>query len=184
MHKEFHGRDFARHGGILEMVQLWVNLPAKYKMSAPHYQSIPSTAIPVITLSDNRGSVRVIGGKFEHTVGPAHTFTSLNVWDLRLASSDCFKVEVPDGHNTLLAMLRGTVNIAGSETLAAAEVALFDRTGSHILIDHASDAVALLLSGEPIDEPISGSGPFVMNTADEIHQAMEDFQNGKMGVMT
>lgn len=184
VHEEFHGRDFARHGGILEMVQLWVNLPAKYKMSAPHYQSIPSTAIPVITLSDNRGSVRVIAGEFEHTVGPAHTFTSLNVWDLRLASSDCFKVEVPDGHNTLLAMLRGTVNIAGSETLAAAEVALFDRTGSHILIDHASDAVALLLSGEPIDEPISGSGPFVMNTADEIHQAMEDFQNGKMGVMT
>ena len=184
VHEEFHGRHFTRQGGLLEMVQLWVNLPAKDKMSTPRYQSILSAEIPVISLPDHHGNVRVIAGTFEGTAGPAHTFTTLNVWDLRLSSDQPFHLAVPNGHNTLLAVLRGTIRINGSETLSAAEVGIFDRNGDHILIDHASDAVALLLSGEPIDEPISGSGPFVMNTAEEIRQAMVDYQNGKMGTMT
>lgn len=183
VHEEFHGRHFARQGGLLEMVQLWVNLPAKDKMSTPRYQSILSAEIPVISLPDHHGNVRVIVGTFEGTAGPAHTFTTLNVWDLRLSSDQPFHLAVPNGHNTLLAVLRGTIRINGSETLSAAEVGIFDRNGDHILIDRASDAVALLLSGEPIDEPISGSGPFVMNTAEEIRQAMVDYQSGKMGTM-
>jgi len=181
VHEEFHGRDFARHGGVLEMVQLWVNLPAKDKMSPPHYQSILASQIPVIDLPENKGQVRVIAGKFGEATGPAHTFTPMDVWDLRLTSDQSIDLAVPDGYNTLLTVLKGSVRINNSETINTAEVGLFDRTGDHIRISSDPDTIALLLGGEPIDEPIAGSGPFVMNTAEEIRQAKIDYQSGKMG---
>ena len=181
VHEEFHGRDFARHGGVLEMVQLWVNLPAKDKMSPPHYQSILDSQIPVIELPDGQGNIRVIAGEFQGIAGPAHTFTPIHVWDLHLTTTQPIDLTVPDGYNTLLAVLKGSARVNGSETISAAEVGLFDRAGDCIRIDSAQNTTALLLCGEPIDEPISGSGPFVMNTAEEIRQAMADYQSGKMG---
>lgn len=181
VHEEFHGRDFARHGGILEMVQLWVNLPARDKMSPPRYQSILNCQIPAIDLPNHQGKVRVIAGEFHGIAGPARTFTPINVWDLRLTGNQPIDVAVPDGYNTLLAVLKGSVRVNGSEIIDTAEVGLFERPGDYISIDSAPDTIALLLCGEPIDEPIVGSGPFVMNTAEEIRQAMTDYQSGKMG---
>ena len=182
VHEEFHGRDFAQRGGVLEMVQLWVNLPAKDKMSPPRYQNILNSQIPTTNLPDGQGSVRVIAGEFGGFAGPARTFTPIHVWDLRLASEQPLNLPVPEGYTTLLAVLKGSVHINNSETINAAEVGLFDRAGDHICIDSAH-ATVLLLCGEPIDEPIVGSGPFVMNNTEEIRQAMADYQNGKMGHM-
>jgi len=181
VHEEFHGRDFARSGGMFEMVQLWVNLPAKDKMSPPHYQGIVNRQIPAVSLPDRQGTVRVIAGEFAGAQGPAKTFTPIHVWDLRLASDQRIDLTVPDGYTTALVVLKGHVRVNGSEAIGAAEVGLFDRAGKNICIDSAEDVTALLLSGEPIDEPIVGRGPFVMNTTQEIHQAMADYQSGKMG---
>ena len=184
VHEEFHGREFARRGGMFEMVQLWVNLPAKDKMSQPHYQSILNSQIPVLSLPHGQGSVRVIAGQFDGIKGPARTYTPIHVWDLRLASERQIYLPVPDGYTTMLAVLKGSVRIDGAETIGPAEIGLFEREGDHLCIDSAEDATALLLCGEPIDEPIVGSGPFVMNSAEEIRQAIVDYQSGKMGHMS
>ncbi len=181
VHEEFHGRDFARRGGLFEMVQLWVNLPGKDKMAPPRYQGILNSQIPVVSLSSGQGTVRVIAGEFAGAQGPAKTFTPVHLWDLHLASDRRLDLAVPDGYTTMLVVLKGAVRVKGSEAIEAAEVGLFDRTGETICLDSAKNATALLLSGEPIDEPIVGSGPFVMNTPEEIRQAMADYQKGKMG---
>ena len=181
VHEEFHGRDFARRGGMFEMVQLWVNLPAKDKMAPPRYQGILNTQIPSVPLPDGTGRVRVIAGEFAGTKGPAKTFTPIHVWDLRLASDDRTNLALPDGWTTALVVLKGAVRVNGSEPVGAGEVGLFDRAGTSLSLDGAKDATALLLSGEPIDEPIVGSGPFVMNTPQEIRRAIADYQSGKMG---
>lgn len=181
VHEEFHGRDFARHGGMFEMVQLWVNLPAKDKMSPPRYQGILNSQIPITNLPNGHGSVRVIAGQFNGVAGPAHTFTPIHVLDIRLASERQICLPVPEGYTTVLAVLKGSVCMNGAETIGPAEVALFDREGEYICIDRAQNATILLLCGEPIDEPIIGSGPFVMNNAEEIRQAVADYQQGKMG---
>ena len=181
VHEEFHGREFARRGGMFEMVQLWVNLPARDKMAPPRYQGIVSSQIPTRPLADGHGVVRVIAGEFAGARGPARTFTPMHVWDLRLASDQRTDLAVPDGYTTALVVLKGALRVNGSEAIEAAEVGLFDRTGTSICIDCANDATALLLCGAPIDEPIVGHGPFVMNTPQEIHQAIADYQSGKMG---
>jgi len=181
VHEEFHGRDFARRGGMFEMVQLWVNLPAKDKMMPPRYQGISHSQIPTVNLPDGHGVVRVIAGEFAGAKGPAKTFTPIHVWDLRLASDQRTDLAVPDGWTTILVVLKGAVRVNSSEPVGTAEVGLFDRTGTRICIDCAHDATALLLCGEPIDEPIVGHGPFVMNSPQEIRQAIADYQSGKMG---
>jgi len=181
VHEEFHGRDFARPGCIFEMVQLWVNLSAKDKLTPPSYQSIVNSHIPAVALPSGQGTVRVIAGEFAGAPGPAKTFTPIHVWDLRLASDQRIDLTVPEGYTTALVVLKGHVRVNGSEAIGAAEVGLFDRTGKNICIDSAQDATALLLSGEPLDESIVGRGPFVMNTAQEIRLAMADYQSGKMG---
>ena len=182
VHEEFHGRQFAQQGGLLEMVQLWVNLPARDKMSPPRYQSILSEQIPVVKLPDGRGSVRVIAGEFSGVKGPAQTFTPVYVWDLRLTSDQPFELNVPENYTTTLVVLKGVVHIHDSESaIHATEVGIFERPGSVLSLDRAEDVTALLLCGEPIAEPIVGSGPFVMNTAEEIRQAMADYQSGRMG---
>jgi redox-sensitive bicupin YhaK (pirin superfamily) len=181
VHEEFHGRNFAKRGGKFEMVQLWVNLPAKDKMTPPHYQGILNSQIPVVNLPDGQGTVRVIAGEFADAKGPAKTFTPIHVWDIRLTSDQRTDLVVPDGWTMALVVLKGTLRVNGSESLGAAEVGVFDRAGTSICIDSAKGVTALLLSGEPIDEPIVGSGPFVMNTPQEIRQAMADYQSGKMG---
>jgi hypothetical protein len=181
VHEEFHGRDFARRGGMFEMVQLWVNLPARNKMSPPRYQGILAGEIPDVSLPGEVGTVRVIAGEYAGARGPASTFTPIHVWDLRLASQQRTELAVPDGYTTALVVLGGGLRVNGSEAIESAEVGLFDRSGAIVSIESVKDTTALLLSGEPIDEPIVGQGPFVMNTSQEIRQAMADYRSGKMG---
>jgi redox-sensitive bicupin YhaK (pirin superfamily) len=181
VHEEFHGRGFARRGGMFEMVQLWVNLPARDKMSPPRYQAILNGQIPAVSLPNGQGTVRVIAGDLEGAKGPAETFTPIHVWDLRIPRGQRTELPVPDGYTTMLVLLKGAVRANGSEPIGAAEAGLFDRAGRSISIESLEDTTALLLCGEPIDEPIVGQGPFVMNTSGEIRQAMEDYWSGKMG---
>ena len=164
------------------MVQLWVNLPRKDKKAPPGYQAIEDRQIPAVPLPDGLGTARVIAGEFGGAKGPARTFTPIwVVWDLRMNGTKRAEVPVPEGWTTALVVLRGVVRVDGPEPIREAEVALFDRSGTLVAIEEASDARALLLAGEPIDEPIVGMGPFVMNSQGEIRQAMVDFETGRMG---
>jgi len=181
VHDEFHSPAFTRSGGTLEMVQLWVNLPAREKMSAPGYQSIVSDQIPVVELAGGAGRLRVIAGEFEGRKGPARTRTPINVWDLELQPGAKTRLTVPDGHTLALVALRGTVRVNGSQPLREAQLARFDRAGTEIEIEADSEAVLLLLGGEPIAEPVFGHGPFVMNNRAEIVQAIDDFNSGRFG---
>lgn len=183
LHEEFHSEAFARSGGALEMVQLWVNLPAKDKMADAGYQTILDGDIPVLPLADNAGSLRLIAGEFAGVQGPARTFTPIDVWDLRLNAGRAVTFDLHPGRNTALVVLRGTVRINDTELAREGQLALFERDGSQLRIESNNDAMVLLLSGEPIDEPIVGHGPFVMNTEEEIHQAFVDFQSGGVGRM-
>jgi hypothetical protein len=180
VHEEFHGRDYAARGGPFEMVQLWVNLPASEKMSPPRYQAILDKQIPAIKLPDGQSTVRVIAGEYAGVPGPTNTFTPIHVWDLDLNIAQPIELEIPTGYTTLLVVLKGAVQ-TGAETIAEAEVGVFERSGQTLRIDRAPGTRALLLCGQPIGEPIVGYGPFVMNTREEIQQAMQDYQSGKMG---
>jgi quercetin 2,3-dioxygenase len=181
LHKEHHSREYTRTGGPFEMVQLWVNLPAKDKMSAPHYQTLLDKNIPVVALPDDAGKVRVIAGDYAGHHGPAQTFTPINVWDIRLNQGHGSRFTVPEGHTLAVVVLRGTVQVNGTQIARDAEMVMLDRVGSDLLLEANSDATLLLLSGEPIDEPIVGHGPFVMNTTAEINQAIADFNSGQFG---
>lgn len=183
VHEEFHQSEFTRSGGVLEMVQLWVNLPAKFKMSAPKYQTLLDSDIPALSLSDG-GTVRVIAGQFRGSKGPARTFTPIDLLDLRLARGARTELSLPEGHNTAILVLSGSLQLNASKITNDAELALFDRAGSEIAVEAQSDTIALVLSGEPIHEPIVGRGPFVMNTEEEIRQAIFDYQNGRMGALS
>jgi redox-sensitive bicupin YhaK (pirin superfamily) len=183
LHEEFHSSDFAKSGGTLEMVQLWVNLPAKDKMAEPGYQTILDADIPSIDLKDNAGRLRLIAGECDGRTGPSRTFTPIDVWDLRLKGGKLLTLDLHEGRNTALVVLRGTVQVNGLELVREGQLALFERKGDQLSLEANSDAVVLLLSGEPIDEPIVGHGPFVMNTEQEIHQAFADFQSGRFGQM-
>ncbi|MGX9775968.1 pirin family protein [Janthinobacterium aestuarii] len=179
LHEEFHSPAFTQSGGTLEMVQLWVNLPAKNKMTAPGYQAITSDTIPTLALPDDAGSVRVIAGDFAGQHGPARTFSPMQVWDVRLAQGKLTELPVTRGWSTALIVLHGTALVNGESVVREAQMALFERDGDSITVEANNDAVVLLLSGEPIDEPIVGHGPFVMNTEAEIAQAFEDFNSGR-----
>jgi redox-sensitive bicupin YhaK (pirin superfamily) len=182
VHEEWHEQAFTRRGGVLEMVQLWVNLPAREKMSPPRYQEILDKHIPAVSL-DGGGAVRVIAGEFRGAKGPARTFTPVNVWDVRLKAGGRAELAVPDGHTTLVLVLHGRVVMNGSGA-GEADLAVLDRPGDGVAIEAAEDATLLALSGEPIDEPVVSHGPFVMNTEEEIRQAIRDYQSGRMGHLT
>jgi redox-sensitive bicupin YhaK (pirin superfamily) len=177
VHQEFHSEAFTRRGGTLEMVQLWVNLPAKDKMSDPGYQTLLDADIPSIPVADGAGRVRVIAGELDGYRGPARTFTPMDVWDVRLNVGGSTPLAVPEGRTLALVVLHGTVRLTGGEVASAAELVVFDRAGSEIAIEADRDATLLLLSGEPI----AGYGPFVMNTPEEIAEAFADYQNGHFG---
>jgi hypothetical protein len=183
IHEEFHSEAFAKSGGTLEMVQLWVNLPAKDKMADAGYQTILDRDIPNIPLKDNAGSLRLIAGEFDGRTGPSRTFTPIDVWDIRLNAGKLLTLDLHEGRNTALVVLRGTVQVNGLESVREGQLALFDRDGDQLSLQASDDAVVLLLSGEPIDEPIVGHGPFVMNSEQEIHQAFADYQSGRFGRM-
>ena len=183
LHEEFHSEAFTTQGGALEMVQLWVNLPAKDKMAAPGYQAVLDSDIPVVALPNEVGSVRVIAGEYGQEKGPAHTFTPMHVWDMRIRQGGITEFEVPEGWSTALVVLRGTVLVNGDTVAREAQLVVLDKADRHMAIEANSDAVVLLLSGEPIDEPIVGYGPFVMNSQDQIAQAISDFNSGRFGQM-
>lgn len=181
VHEEKHGKDFANKGGAFEMVQLWINLPKKDKMSKPSYQGIKNENIPVVNIANNAGIVRVIAGDYLGSKGPASTFTPINLWDIRLNAGHTTEFKVPAGHTTAVFVLGGKITLNGGEVVGEAEIALLERDGDSFTITSTEDAKILFLGGEPINEPIVGYGPFVMNTTAEIGQAMRDFESGKMG---
>jgi hypothetical protein len=182
VHEEWHEQAFTKPGGVLEMIQLWVNLPAKEKMSPPCYQEILSRQIPTLPLEAG-GSVRVIAGEFRGKRGPAKTFTPVSLLDLRLKVNGRTDLSLPDEHTTLAVVLKGKVLLNGTETAGEADLAIFERTGDRIAIEAKEEASAsvLVLSGEPINEPVASYGPFVMNTREEIRQAIADFESGRLG---
>jgi len=184
LHDEFHSQDFTRTGGMLEMVQLWVNLPAKDKRAAPRYQTLRDAHIPAVVLPSGAGRLRVIAGEYQGARGPAQTFTDMNVWDLRLGQGHAADFDTADGHTLALIVLRGAVLVNGSEIAREAQMVLLDRPGRAWNIEANSDACILVLSGAPIDEPVVGYGPFVMNTEQEIHEAISDFNSGRFGSIT
>ncbi len=183
LHEEFHSEAFTRSGGHLEMAQLWVNLPARDKGVPPRYQGIVSAEIPDIELPDGAGRLRVVAGAYAGQRGPALTYTPMNVWDLRLKAGHTLDLPIPAGWNTALALLRGQLEVGGESPMGDADLAVFDAAGDTLRIEARSDCLMLVLSGEPIQEPIVGYGPFVMNTRPEIEQAYNDLQSGRFGQM-
>ena len=181
MHEEFHSHAFTKRGGTMEMAQLWVNLPAKDKMSRPRYQPIVAADIANVDLPDAAGRVRVIAGDYQGHHGPAMTFTDINVWDVRLNAGKRVTLSLPEGHTTAIALLRGALKVNGTHDASGAQVVQFDRGGREVQLEASADATFLVLTGAPIDEPIAGYGPFVMNTREEIMSAMKDLQEGRFG---
>ena len=180
LHEEFHSPGFSKSGGPFRMVQLWVNLPAKDKMTPPAYQAITRNMIPEVALEGGRA--RIIAGELGGTKGPARTFTPINLWDVRLDADAEIILPLPDGHNAMVAVLSGHVTIDGSG-VGEAEIARLSANGEGVAIRADGDAVLLIMTGEPIDEPVFGHGPFVMNTEGEIRQAIADFNSGRFGAM-
>lgn len=183
IHEEFHSPAFARSGGTLEMVQLWVNLPARDKRAAAGYQTLLANDIPVVTLEGEAGSLRVIAGRYLDRQGPARTFTEMDVWDLRLKAGATLKLPVAAGRNAALVVLRGTLRVNDEREAGAASLVLLERDGDGVRLEALDDVSVLLLSGEPIDESIVGYGPFVMNSQAEIAESFDDFQAGRFGQM-
>lgn len=183
IHEEFHAPSFGKTGGMMEMVQLWVNLPARDKSAPAGYQTLLAADIPSVGLADEAGSLRVIAGEFDGHKGPARTFTPMDVWDMQLKAGKSVRLAGGDDRNAALVVLRGTVRVNGETSVGAAQLVLFERGGDEVLLAADSDAVVLWLSGEPLDEPVVGYGPFVMNSQAEIVQAFDDFHAGRFGQM-
>jgi len=181
LHEELHSSAFSQNGGELQMVQLWVNLPKKDKMTPSRYQSIPKEDIPEIALHNNAGTLRPIAGAFNHYQGPAKTFTPLQVWDIQLNAGGQSQFELPDGWSTTVAILTGQVSVNDSEPVSDGCTVLLSHQHNGVKLHAAQNSLVLLLSGEPINEAIVGHGPFVMNTKQEILQAFKDLQGGQFG---
>ena len=180
IHEEYHSAGFTKAGGPFRMVQLWVNLPAKDKLSPAGYQAITSADIPVASLGDGKGRARVIAGEFDGTKGPARTFTPVNLWDVRLDADAEVKLPLPEGHNAMIAVLGGHVTIDGL-SVGEAEIARLSVAGEGVSLRADGESMLLVLTGEPIDEPVVGQGPFVMNSEAEIRQAFADYNSGRFG---
>ena len=181
LHEEFHSRAYSGQGGPFQMVQLWVNLPARDKMTAPSYQTLLSRDIPLVDLPHGAGTLRVIAGEYDGHRGPARTFTPIDVWDLRMNRARSIRFGFEQGRTLALVVLRGAVQINGGDVVREAQLVVMDREAGEVLLEASSDASLLVLSGEPLNEPIVGYGPFVMNTETEISAAIADFNAGRFG---
>jgi hypothetical protein len=181
VHEEFHSRDFTRQGGTLQMAQLWVNLRAKDKSAKAGYQTLSKAQIPTVALPSDAGTARVIAGELNGHPGPAKTFSPINLWDVTLRAGKSVEFPLPDGHTTAFLVLNGKVAVDGEHEAGEGDLAIFEHTGAGISLKATTDAQLLLMDGEPLNEPIVGHGPFVMNTRDEIQKAFADFQLGRMG---
>ena len=182
IHEEFLSHEFLKRGGTLEMVQLWVNLPAKDKMIAPKYQPILSQEIPVVQLPNDAGTLRVIAGSYAGVRGAASTYSPVELWDVRINAGNSVELNVTDGHNAMLFVRRGDIVMNGQKA-SAGDLVLLENKGTIVSLQAGEETSLLLMGGEPIDEPIVASGPFVMNTEQEIRIAMMDYHSGRMGHM-
>ncbi|MEK7350637.1 MAG: pirin family protein [Nitrospirota bacterium] len=181
VHEEFHEKEFAKHGGTLHAIQLWVNLPRASKMAAPGYQTILNDNIPSIDLDNKAGRLRVIAGSYLGHKGPAHTFTPVELYDLQMKAGKQIALALPEGHNTAIFVLQGRASVNGSQTAGEAELIVCKHEGSQVTVEAQENSRLLVMAGKPIDEPIARYGPFVMNTKAELVQAVNDYQAGKMG---
>lgn len=182
LHKEYHEEEWSRKGGDFQMVQLWVNLPAKYKMTSPKYQAIPNKIIPKVKIPNDLGEIEVIAGELNGIAGAASTFSPLHVYSARMKFGANFDFTLPASFNSAILILDGSVNING-ETASTNQFVLFKNEGEQIIVQSAADSIILVLSGEPIQEPIAHYGPFVMNTRAELMEAIDDYNNGKFGYL-
>ncbi|MFT3700968.1 MAG: pirin family protein [Agriterribacter sp.] len=182
LHKEYHEENFARAGGLFEMVQLWVNLPKKDKLTNPHYQALTKDQISKVSLANDAGVVNVIAGNFNGVKGAASTYSPVNVFDVKLKKDGVLDTTLPSGYNTALLVINGSVTV-NEENANEHSFVLFKNEGEDIHIQAKEDNVILILSGEPLNEPIASYGPFVMNTQQEIYESIQEFQEGKFGVL-
>jgi redox-sensitive bicupin YhaK (pirin superfamily) len=183
LHKEFHEKEFAKQGGLFQMVQLWVNLPAKDKMSKPKYQGIENGQMGKYQLPEGNGFVEVIAGNYKGTQGPAGTFTPIEMYNVRFKKGASADFSFPASFNTGFLVIEGSVKVNDGEVAPTDHFILFENEGTDIKLEASEDAVVLVLSGQPIDEPIASYGPFLMNTAEELQQAIRDFNTGKFGYL-
>ncbi len=181
LHNEYHEENFARAGGFMHMIQIWVNLPKKHKMTAPNYQALTKNIIPEMKISDGKGLVRVISGAYEDTKGAASTFSPAHMLDVRLEAGAEARFPTPKDYNTALLVLQGQVKANGSGSVTEGNFILFKNDGDEVVVNAEKESIVLFLSGAPIDEPLVHYGPFVMNSVDEINAAIEDFNAGKFG---
>ncbi len=183
LHKEYHEETFSKEGGIFQMVQLWVNLPAKDKMNAPKYQAIKNAEIPRYQLENDGGTIEVIAGAYQGVKGAASTFTPIHLLNAKLNKGSTASFDFPADYNTLLLVIEGAITVNGEEKVPTDHLLLFENEGETFTIAADEDAVVLVLSGEPIREPIAAHGPFVMNTREELIEAFNDFNQGKFGYL-
>ncbi|MRX26732.1 pirin family protein [Kangiella sp. HZ709] len=181
MHQEFHSSRFAKTGGQMEMVQLWVNLSAKDKMAEPKYQDIKASSIPTLSLGNDSAELRLIAGQYLDNTGPASTFTPLQVMDLIYTDEASVRVDLNATWNAAVVVLQGKVEINSNKTVSEHQMAILSNDGDYIDLKANKNTKLLILSGEPINEPIVGYGPFVMNSREEIEQALRDFRDGAFG---
>ena len=181
LHKEYHAEEFYKQGGIFQMVQLWVNLPAKDKMSTPKYQAIEHKDIPTVEVEN--GFIEVIAGEYNQTKGAASTFSPVNMLNAKLNEGGKANFNFPANYNTVLLVIDGEVKVNNQEIVPTDHLLLFTNEGEDFSIEATKNSVVLILSGEPLNEPIASYGPFVMNTQEQIREAFEDFNNGKFGTL-
>jgi quercetin 2,3-dioxygenase len=182
LHKEYHEQSFAERGGAFQMAQLWVNLPRAHKMAPPRYQPITASQMGIVTLPHDAGSVRVLAGEYQGVHGPAQTFSPVQILDARLNANGSAEFSFEERHNAALLVMKGTVKINGTQAVMN-DFIVFKNQGERVFVQAESEAQLLVLSGEPIDEPVVQYGPFVMNTDQEIQQAIEDYNSGKFGTL-
>jgi quercetin 2,3-dioxygenase len=183
LHKEYHEKEFSKKGGLFQMVQLWVNLPARYKMTAPKYQAIEKNNITKYLLKDGRSRVELIAGEYNGLKGRASTFTPINLFNAILYAGAEAEFSFPEKYNTGLLIIEGEINVNKSQPVTENNFVLFGHKGLDFLIEASKDSTILILSGEPIDEPLASGGPFLMNTESEIKQAYNDYYNGDFGYL-
>lgn len=183
LHNEYHEESFANQGGILHMIQIWVNLPRRDKMTAPKYQDLTRNVIPEVALPDEKGLVRIISGSYEDRKGSASTFTPVHMLDLRLRANTEVRLPTPKDYNTALLVLQGKIKTNGSSPVSESQCVLFKNDGDTVRVSSVTDSIVLFLSGAPIEEPLVHYGPFVMNSVDEINEAIDDFNAGKFGYL-
>ena len=183
LHKEYHEKGFSEQGGFFHMVQLWVNLPAKVKMSPPKYQAITNNEMGKYQLPDGAGVIEIIAGNYHDVKGPAFTFTPVTLMNARLEAGGKAAFSFPAGYNTCALVIEGSIIVNGTEKAGSDHFVLFRNDGDDFTIDASEKSIVLIMSGEPIDEPIAAHGPFVMNTQTEIMQAYADLNRGRFGFL-